>query len=99
VSDAKPPGANGGIPPEALAELRASVRALRGELERRFGIPDTKVPELPEEDEAPGAAEALDEGDDFAPDASPQERCSMRRSAGSEASRAPRARGSRTSTS
>ena len=63
MSEAKPPGANGRIPPDALAELRASVRALRGELERRFGIPDTNVPAAAE-----AAAEALDEDDVFAPD-------------------------------
>ena len=32
----------GPIPPEVLTELRASVRALRGELEQRFGIRDTR---------------------------------------------------------
>ncbi|MGH7291325.1 MAG: 1-acyl-sn-glycerol-3-phosphate acyltransferase, partial [Myxococcota bacterium] len=65
MSSAKPPGANG-IPPEALAELRASVRALRGELERRFGIPDTQVA-------GPNPApEALDEGDVFAPEPEPE---------------------------
>jgi hypothetical protein len=40
---------NGGIPSEALAELRASVRALRGELERRFGVGEvTEPPAEPE---------------------------------------------------
>jgi 1-acyl-sn-glycerol-3-phosphate acyltransferase len=39
--------ANGGLPPEVLAELRASVRALRSELEHRFGVPDTGVPDEP----------------------------------------------------
>jgi 1-acyl-sn-glycerol-3-phosphate acyltransferase len=39
VSEAEPP--DGSARSEALAELRASVRALRGELERRFGIPDS----------------------------------------------------------
>ncbi|HXZ85249.1 MAG TPA: lysophospholipid acyltransferase family protein [Myxococcota bacterium] len=33
--------AHGRIPPEALAELRASVRALRDELEQRFGVRDS----------------------------------------------------------
>ncbi|MGH9884112.1 MAG: lysophospholipid acyltransferase family protein [bacterium] len=68
VTAEKPPGANG-IPPEALAELRASVRALRGELERRFGIPDTHVPE-PEREEV---SEAFDPGDVFAAEQEPDE--------------------------
>jgi len=34
----------GPLPPELLRELRASVRALRGELEQRFGIRDTGEP-------------------------------------------------------
>ncbi len=42
---------------EALAELRASVRALRGELERRFGIPDS----------IPGAALEDEEDEEFDP--------------------------------
>ena len=54
---------NGGIPPEALAELRASVRALRGELERRFGVGEVAEPEPaapPEPDPEPeGWAEEL----------------------------------------
>jgi 1-acyl-sn-glycerol-3-phosphate acyltransferase len=32
------------IPPELLAELRASVRALRGELEQRFGVREAQPP-------------------------------------------------------
>jgi 1-acyl-sn-glycerol-3-phosphate acyltransferase len=43
--------ANGGLPPEALAELRASVRALRSELERRFGVGEVDDP-APREPEA-----------------------------------------------
>jgi 1-acyl-sn-glycerol-3-phosphate acyltransferase len=35
----------GGPPPEALAELRASVRALREELEQRFGVGDSEEPD------------------------------------------------------
>ncbi len=35
----------GAIPPELLSELRASVRALRGELEQRFGIRDSNARE------------------------------------------------------
>jgi 1-acyl-sn-glycerol-3-phosphate acyltransferase len=49
VNDGKPPDSI--TRGEALAELRASVRALRGELERRFGIPDS----LPDADVADGA--------------------------------------------
>jgi len=39
---------SGGLPPEALAELRASVRALRDELERRFGPRESLPPDEPE---------------------------------------------------
>ena len=39
----------GALPPELLSELRASVRALRGELEQRFGIRDASAAE-PDED-------------------------------------------------
>ena len=42
------PSEGGRIPPEVLAELRASVRALRGELEQRFGIRETR-PIAPDE--------------------------------------------------
>jgi 1-acyl-sn-glycerol-3-phosphate acyltransferase len=42
VSAARPPRTP--IPPEALDELRASVRALRDELEQRFGVRDTALP-------------------------------------------------------
>jgi 1-acyl-sn-glycerol-3-phosphate acyltransferase len=41
----------GPVPPELLRELRASVRALRGELEQRFGIRDSGEPALDEHDE------------------------------------------------
>ncbi|HXX48244.1 MAG TPA: lysophospholipid acyltransferase family protein [Myxococcota bacterium] len=48
--------ANGPLPPEVLAELRASVRALRVELEQRFGVRD---PEEREEDRLETALESL----------------------------------------
>jgi len=35
------------IPPDVLEELRASVRELRGELERRFGVGETREPLQP----------------------------------------------------
>jgi hypothetical protein len=35
----------GAIPPEILSELRASVRALRGELAQRFGVRDSSARE------------------------------------------------------
>lgn len=50
--------ANGGLPPEALAELRASVRALRGELERRFGVRESPPVDVPEPESEPGPAPA-----------------------------------------
>ena len=45
MSDTVPPIERGRIPPEVLDELRASVRALRGELAQRFGIPEANRPE------------------------------------------------------
>jgi 1-acyl-sn-glycerol-3-phosphate acyltransferase len=57
------PRDGGAIPPELLSELRASVRALRGELEQRFGIRDSGPAETgeiadfePEPDAAPETA-------------------------------------------
>ena len=45
MSDTVPPTERGRIPPEVLDELRASVRALRGELAQRFGIREASPPE------------------------------------------------------
>jgi 1-acyl-sn-glycerol-3-phosphate acyltransferase len=45
---------NGAIPPEALAELRASVRALRDELERRFGVGEPSESASDEAESSPG---------------------------------------------
>ncbi len=67
--------ANGGLPPEALAELRASVRALRSELERRFGVGEVgdPAPSEPEPDPEPEAWPDDPLPDlDRAPDAEPE---------------------------
>jgi 1-acyl-sn-glycerol-3-phosphate acyltransferase len=62
VSDAKPPGNGARIPQEALDELRASVRALRDELEHRFGVRETREDEDPLDAAAARAFPPLEDG-------------------------------------
>ena len=52
------------IPPEVLAELRASVRSLRKELEQRFGVGDPGGDNVPGD---PSEAEIEDEGEPDSP--------------------------------
>lgn len=50
MSDGRPPGSR--LPPEVLDELRASVRALRDDLQTRFGVREPHGAALDEDDDA-----------------------------------------------